>query len=237
MRDSFVFYRSFHEALNNLNNRDRLLVYDAIAGYALDMTDPKLSGIPFAIFTLIKPQLDANNKRYQNGKKGGRPRDKAETETKPKDNQRFLDSAKTDKPKDKQTETEAEPNVNVNVNVNVNENGECSIPPTPQGEPNPLSRFDGELRKAVEGWLAYKDEKRQAYKPTGLKALLTEIRNNADKYGDDAVAEVIRQSMGSNYQGITFDRLKRGGKPLGSSNSSNPRQEAAGDWGITTLEL
>ena len=55
---------------------------------------------------LCKPQIDANNRRFENGKKGGR-RNQTETKTEPKQNQ---------------TETKTEPNVNVNVNDNVNVN-------------------------------------------------------------------------------------------------------------------
>ena len=100
-KDSFIFYRSFYEAVKELSADEQIKVYQAICEYSLNGELPDLTGIPKAIFTLIKPQIEANNKRYENGKKGGRP--KTETEEKPKDNQ---------------TETKPEPNVNDNVNVN-----------------------------------------------------------------------------------------------------------------------
>lgn len=103
MRDSFIFYRSFYEALIELENDDKLAVYEAIADYSLNQNLTELKGVAKAIFTLIKPQLDANSIRYENGKKGGRPK----TKTKPKRNR---------------NETKLKPNVNVNDNVNVNEN-------------------------------------------------------------------------------------------------------------------
>ena len=110
MRDSFIFYRSFFESFENLSKKDKLLLFDAVCNYALNDIVPELNGTPAAIFKLLKPQLDANTRRYENGLKGGRPR---KTETKPKENQ---------------TETKSKRNVNdnvndnVNVNVNVNEN-------------------------------------------------------------------------------------------------------------------
>ena len=61
----------------------------------------------------------------------------------------------------------------------------------------------------MEDWLQYKTEKRDPYKPQGLKSLVTEIKNNADRYGDAAVIELIRQCMSNNYRGIIFDRLKK----------------------------
>ena len=63
------------------------------------------------------------------------------------------------------------------------------------------------LRDAVFEWLAYKKEKGQNYKETGLRALLTQIQKAADQYGYQAVVDVIHTSMSANYAGIVFDRL------------------------------
>ena len=71
MKDSFVFYRSFKESLSDLPDGDKLIMYEAISDYALDRSEPNLSGFPKALFSLIKPQLEANWKRFENGKKGG----------------------------------------------------------------------------------------------------------------------------------------------------------------------
>ena len=107
MKESFVFYRSFYEAIKEIPLEEQGVVYNAIYGYALDGIEPELSGIAKAIFLLVKPQIDANNNRYENGKKGGKPKaNQNETKTEPKPNQ---------------DETETKPNENVNVNVNEND--------------------------------------------------------------------------------------------------------------------
>lgn len=74
-RESFIFYRSFLEAISDLADAERLTLYDAICRYALEGELFELSGITKMLFTLIKPQLDANNRRYTNGQKGGRPKE------------------------------------------------------------------------------------------------------------------------------------------------------------------
>ena len=83
MRNSFIFYRSFYESIKELTPEQQSEVYTAVFEYSLNQNEVELSGISKAIFTLIKPQLDANLKRYENGSKGGRPK-KEETKTKPK---------------------------------------------------------------------------------------------------------------------------------------------------------
>lgn len=117
-KESFVFYRSFYESLKDLEDVDRLIMLDAILKYSLDGEVPELKGMHLALFTLIKPQIDANMKRYENGKKGGRPKAQQLSE-----NEHIDCLLETEvKPNDNQTVTTGEPNVNVNVNVNENVN-------------------------------------------------------------------------------------------------------------------
>ena len=59
----------------------------------------------------------------------------------------------------------------------------------------------------MRDWLNYKRERREAYKATGLKSLLTEIENRVKQHGGQAVAEVIRLSMANNWRGIIWDRI------------------------------
>jgi len=107
-RQSFVFYRSFFEAIKFLPKENKADVFDAICEFALNQNEIELEVIPKAMFTLIKPQLEANIRRYENGKKGAKA---MQEKSKAKANRN-------------QTETKPKPNVNVNDNVNVNVNVE-----------------------------------------------------------------------------------------------------------------
>ena len=102
-RDSFIFYRSFYDASKCLKTEEKAQLFDAICSYALDEKVEQLDGTAYGMFQLVKPQLDANRKRFNNGcikkQKGSKKEAKA-----------------------KQTKSKIEANVNVNVNPNVNEN-------------------------------------------------------------------------------------------------------------------
>ena len=72
-RDSFIFYKSFYEAIRGLPDNIRLEVFTAITEYSLYGKQPgDLKPFARGMFLLIKPNLDANVKRYENGMKGGR---------------------------------------------------------------------------------------------------------------------------------------------------------------------
>lgn len=119
-----VFYRSFYEAIKDLDNDIQVEVYNAIFGYGLNGDIPNLTPMANAIFTLVKPQIDANNKRKENGKingakgaeygkLGGRPK---------KENGEKTDKKPLKTPKKPLTDEKKPSNANVNVNVNANAN-------------------------------------------------------------------------------------------------------------------
>lgn len=114
-RDSFIFYRSFYDAIKEIPEQEQLQVYKAISIYALEQEEIKLSGISKAIFSLVKPQLDANYKKYENGKQKV---SKAEA----KDEQNKSKRVANNKQKVSKIEANVNDNENENVNENVNDN-------------------------------------------------------------------------------------------------------------------
>jgi len=68
-KDSLIFYRSFFEAINDLPDKNQLIIYKAISDYALNFEEPQLTGLSKAIFTLIKPYLDGTFKSNEKGDK------------------------------------------------------------------------------------------------------------------------------------------------------------------------
>ncbi len=115
-RDSFIFYRSFQEGINCLTEVEQLIIYRSIASYALNREEPELEGTTKLVWLLIKPQIDANWRRYSNGLKGGAPVGNT-------------NAVKTTKRQPKSTEKQT--NVNKNHNSKENENiSEGFVPPT-----------------------------------------------------------------------------------------------------------
>lgn len=126
MRDGIVFYRSFYDAIKELPDAELAKCFKAIMEYGLDGKEPETSGIEKTIYCLVKPQIDANNKRYQNGTKGGRPK----TEPEPGDNQ----TVTKEKPNDNQTVTKPEPKEKEKVKEKDKESKRAVrfAPPTPE---------------------------------------------------------------------------------------------------------
>jgi hypothetical protein len=68
MRDSAIFYRSFYEAIDNLPSRSQKeQVYSAIFDFIFKNIEPQLKGNSLSVWILVKPQLIANQMRYENG--------------------------------------------------------------------------------------------------------------------------------------------------------------------------
>lgn len=131
MKDSMIIYRSFVSAGKKIKNKNqRLAYYEAIFDFGLDQIEPNLDDVADAIFDVIKPQIEANNKRYSNGSKGGRKK-KNQTETKTK-------------PNGNQNDTKVEPNVNDNENDNENVNDNDNV--------NVIGLFEDELGRPLSSY-------------------------------------------------------------------------------------
>nr|DAF85651.1 MAG TPA: replisome organizer protein [Siphoviridae sp. ctYcY12] len=101
MRESVVFYRSFYEAIRRLPAEQFKASALAILEYGLDGKEPETDGIERTVFCMAKPQIDANNRRYENGTKGGRPKTKNnQTETKDNINETKPEPKEKEKVKD-----------------------------------------------------------------------------------------------------------------------------------------
>ncbi len=84
-----------------------------------------------------------------------------------------------------------------------------------------------ELQREFEGWQAYKAERRGACTPKELEVLESEIGKYAAQYGQQAVAQLIRECIASGYQGILFDRLEKKRKRTGDLPSVPPEDNTA----------
>ncbi|MEE0916573.1 MAG: DUF6291 domain-containing protein [Alistipes sp.] len=121
-RESMVFYRSWWLAVEELPEDIRQEVISATIEYGFIGSIPdSMSNIARAMFALIKPQIDINNAKWENGCRGrefgalgGRPKNPKET---PNITPKVTPKKNQENPKGNPKKT---PNVNDNVNDNDN---------------------------------------------------------------------------------------------------------------------
>jgi hypothetical protein len=77
-----LIYRSFYEAIKELPLEEQGVVWNAIYELGLNGVETSLTGVPGTIFKLVKPQIEANLKRFQNGKISKQPGSKTEANEK-----------------------------------------------------------------------------------------------------------------------------------------------------------
>lgn len=103
-RDTMIVYRSFFESLKDCNKEVQADVWNAIFEMGFNQREVELDGISRTLWLLIKPQIEANLKRFLNGSKPKLKQNVSETEA---------------KPKQKGSEIEANNNNNNNNNNNI----------------------------------------------------------------------------------------------------------------------
>lgn len=110
-RNQFTFYRSYYDAIRMLPKRDQAAVLLAVCAYALNGVEPDVDGTASAIFTLIRPTLDAGRRKAEGGKKGSPSKDSIKTS----------ERCKKDTVKEKEKEKEKEGEIEIE--------NECYLPP------------------------------------------------------------------------------------------------------------
>lgn len=137
IRDSFVIFKNWAEAINALPEDYQLETYKALVSYGLNGDIPEgLSPVAHAMLISFSAGMENNILRYnasvENGKKGGRPKKEITQDNldvnleeieKPNETQQNLEkpSNNLEKPNETQPNLD-EPNPYLNVNVNVNDN-------------------------------------------------------------------------------------------------------------------
>lgn len=182
MIESFVMYRSFHEALKKLSREEYGNVMYAINEYALYGIDPEgLSPVEDAIFTMAKPQLDANTRRKECGAAGGRPKTSTENkkpmviENNENEKPMVIENAENKKPNENE-------NVNVNDNVNENENENTENPAHSPSLP-PQSYADAVFDIFQEAGLPCCNKNKLTFWQRDFKNALEYIHNAPDLRG------------------------------------------------------
>jgi hypothetical protein len=81
MKHGFVFYRSWLEAIEELPDALMFELFKAITYYGLNQEEPaEMTAQARSYWKLIKPIIEANNKRYENGKKAKQKQNGSKTE-------------------------------------------------------------------------------------------------------------------------------------------------------------
>lgn len=112
-RKQITFYLSFYKAIRRIRKKaDRCDAYDALFDYAFSGIEPDMENLPDAAaiaFELVKPNIDASNKKANSGSKGGSAKNEEskpqangkQTASKPQANRKQTASKKEDEKENK----------------------------------------------------------------------------------------------------------------------------------------
>ena len=122
MTDKFTFFASYYEAIEELDDKTRLKVYDMICRYALygEIIESE-NPIEKSLFTIIKPFIDSSEKRRSGGAPVGNQNARKTTKKQPKNNLKTTqNNAKTTIETTIETTETNNKNKNKNKNKNMN---------------------------------------------------------------------------------------------------------------------
>lgn len=201
MIKSFTFYADEYNLIDTMPTKDKRELAVAILDYVFKDKIPNLNGHNQAIFNTLSHQLDKSKNKSKNARKSQSNENQNEIKLKSNENQNEIK-------KGNKTSVLSFKFIVYNFKFNnlINNN---------------ISEIEiNKLKEVIVLWLNYKKERKELYKLTGLKALLTQIENNCVKYGVNQIINLINECMASNYKGIIFEKLNKQKTPQHKETSS-----------------
>ena len=217
MRDSFVLYTKIDEVLSELDDAATAELFRVIVEYEKTGTVPEFHNLTAKIaFIPVRQELDRNNQKWEEEKE--KRRKAAGIANAAKRAKRDASEPNgTERNRTEPIATESEPNGTErnavradNVYVNVNDNvSPTEIDKKPQRTQASLvaeSNLSDPVKEKLLEWLRYKKERRESYKETGLRALISEVHRHELEDGADAVIAIINESMANGWRGIIWEK-------------------------------
>ena len=189
--NSFTMYFDYFNLIDTLPLRDKATLV-AINDYMFKDIEPKLSGHNQAIFNTLKNQLNLS-------KSNSKRRNRTTTEQQPNNNQKETETKPNEEPTENKTSILSFKFYIYNFKFINNNNL---------------------LISKIEEWINYKKQRKdKPYTEIGLNTLLKRIDKAVEEYGTNKVVDLIEECIANNYQGIIFEKLKKGqAYPNSSSN-------------------
>jgi len=208
MRDSTIIYRSFYEAIKELPKTNQAEVWEAVFEYSLNFNEIELKGLSKTIFTLIKPNIAANIKKYHNGKQPKQKQEESKTEAKPKQNV-------------SESKANVDVNVEVDKNVNVDKDKKKPSPDKSEGLTNPfLESYNAFLKKRTGTTEQFSVAGR-----TALKKIITYLKSQVSNKNAGAAPEFLDAETLKAWQWLLnhfekWDKFHQGQLKLEQINSN-----------------
>ena len=244
-KKSFVLYCDYkkHFALLPAEDQGRLLM--AIFDYVETGAEPALEALPMMAFSFIRAQLERDMQKYKDtcerraeaGRRSGEARRAKAEQNEQSGTKRtsvnFVQqneqsgTKRTDTDNGTENDTDNGTDNVTDTDINNNRGNSPELPGKKETAHTLFKRLlpdyvlSPDLQAKMAEWVTYKTERKEPYKEQGMKTLLRQVENNSLKYGDQAVCNLIDDSMANDWKGIIFDRLQ---------NQKNQRKPASGGY-------
>lgn len=212
-KNTFLVYKDTD--IEGLTNEQLGQLYRAQLDYANNRTvcidDPEIKGM----WRGIKKQMDANDKSYADrcstNKRIAEERERKKREQASSESTNVHERTRT-YTSTHLTDTESDTDTDTDTDTESENDNEQPTVAKKRGEkkadPVDGSTMSEPLKDKLREWLQYKKERRENYKPTGLKSLVKQVERHEQESGSTAVISLIDECMGNQYKGIVWEKLR-----------------------------
>lgn len=219
-KKTFILYKSWAPAIKKMSDEQAGQLLKAMYSFQLGDEDAEPEDFTAQIlFSIIREKMqedtnaykDTCTKRSENVRKRWNTNVSSEIQTDTKNTSVSSCIKKNTNVHDTESDSESD-----SESVSESE----GIPPiAPRGEVNAVHSMTKDelcqmdvppgLTEPLSKWIANRDAKNQPLTVGELQSLVSIVKTNANKYGAQAVSDLIGEAMANGYKGIPWDRLER----------------------------
>ncbi len=235
-KNSFKLFTDYAEIFDSLSDEQAGQLIKAIFAHETG-EEYRLDGLLNAVFVPIRQQLDRNRESYntmceknrQNIQKRWDNDTTVSVGIRPYNSVSANDTKNTDTDKDKDTDTDTD--------KDTDKNNKPQNVRTREGDIFAGRSFSPLMQDKLTEWLKYKAERRESYKPMGLKSFLSEVENKLKLYNESDVIALINECMANNWKGIIWDKIKSRASPQRVGAKPNDFEHPAEDYDKLAVDL
>ena len=220
-RNRFYMYREYKSFTDDMTNEEAGILFKIILDYENGL---EIGDVPAEIkgaWSFIKNRLDTSKESYDRQCEANHEAAVRRYETERNSTKSTFCTNRTKRTKRDETsqdytnctkrcETASDTDIDTDTDIDIDNKSKGT--PTAESLISESGLSESLSAKLLQ-WITYKRERRENYKPAGLRSLITVVKKHEDEWGTEAVIALIDLCMASNYKGIIWDRVQRTEKP------------------------
>ena len=209
-KKSFLIYKSWAPLVMPMKDDQAGVLFKAVFTYQLTGEEPEEDSVINPMFNLFKSMFVQDQAAYEHTCNVNKriAEERSQNKTKRNEPSRSVTNRNGEGRSTTDTDNDTDTDKDTDTEKDKDTDKDREKPKRTQAALVGESTLSDPVKDKLMEWLSYKKERREGYKETGLKSLITEVGRHEQESGSTAVINLINECMANGWRGIIWEKLK-----------------------------